>query len=262
MMEKTWKIFLVCCAGAGIGSLVALELNHNFWWVGLIVGALVGYLSYQWREVIAAIPAAYRAARKIKINQGIGLYLLIQITAISWLLIIRLGFDQLSSAEKLPDYTLMFAMCAGIAWMTLMLCCLTHPLELLGDYLSGISTALARMRKIAALVFPPTAVLLLIVFFARSIIFFVKNFKMIAKEVGYVFVAIYVFFSTFLWEFFVLVHSQERVICALDSALGAAIGYFAGSAIIGAVAGGILGVVNYTVVTKLWLEPNGYIKRE
>ena len=48
-----------------------------------------------------------------------------------------------------------------------------------------------------------------------------------------------------LKSLFVLIHSEVRVLCALDSAVGATIGYFAGNAFVGALAGGLLGVFHY-----------------
>jgi len=53
-MERTLKIFISCALGAGIGTLVALELNHYFWWLGLLAGGLVGYLSYEFKMIVSA----------------------------------------------------------------------------------------------------------------------------------------------------------------------------------------------------------------
>ena len=50
------------------------------------------------------------------------------------------------------------------------------------------------------------------------------------------------------------IHSDIRLLCACDAALGAAIGYFTGNVILGAIAGGIFGVLNYEIVTKRLLK--------
>ena len=42
--------------------------------------------------------------------------------------------------------------------------------------------------------------------------------------------------------------------CAVDAMIGAAVGFFAGSAIIGALVGGLFGVLNYEVVSKRLLH--------
>ncbi|MCL5795388.1 MAG: hypothetical protein M1338_03445 [Patescibacteria group bacterium] len=40
--------------GGVIGTLVAISLNSMFWWVGLIIGLVVGWLAYDWQEVVEA----------------------------------------------------------------------------------------------------------------------------------------------------------------------------------------------------------------
>ena len=50
-----------------------------------------------------------------------------------------------------------------------------------------------------------------------------------------------------------------RLLCGIDAMLGAGIGYLAGSAIIGALDGGLVGVFNYAIVTELCLKRFGYI---
>lgn len=62
-MERTHgKVFIASALGAFIGSLVALQLNAYLWWLGLIAGGLVGYLSYEFKAVLRAIPVAWHAA--------------------------------------------------------------------------------------------------------------------------------------------------------------------------------------------------------
>jgi hypothetical protein len=58
----------------------------------------------------------------------------------------------------------------------------------------------------------------------------------------------------FGWYIFKGVHSDMRLLCMVDSALGAASGYYFGSAILGGVVGMILGLVNYEIVSIRWLK--------
>ena len=60
--------------------------------------------------------------------------------------------------------------------------------------------------------------------------------------------------AVFLIAIFVLIHSDIRLLCGVDAAIGAGIGYFAGSVIVGMFAGGLFGVVNYEVVSKRLLK--------
>ncbi|MBI2410046.1 hypothetical protein HYV30_03335 [Candidatus Kaiserbacteria bacterium] len=62
----------------------------------------------------------------------------------------------------------------------------------------------------------------------------------------------------FARHLFVLVHSEMRLLCFCDTALGAAIGYYLGHAVFGALAGGLLGVAHYAVAKYgLHLAPSG-----
>ena len=52
----------------------------------------------------------------------------------------------------------------------------------------------------------------------------------------------------------VLIHSDVRLLCGTDAAIGAGIGYLAHNPLIGALAGGILGLANYELVSIRWLK--------
>jgi hypothetical protein len=53
---------------------------------------------------------------------------------------------------------------------------------------------------------------------------------------------------------FVYVHTARRRLCFVSATLGAAIGFFLGSAMLGAVAGFVIGAVSYEIVTRRWLK--------
>src|ERR1051326_6289964 len=63
-MNKVLKVLLACAFGAFIGAIVALRLNQYFWWVGMLTGGLVGYLTFEVKEVAAAMSAAWRTLRQ------------------------------------------------------------------------------------------------------------------------------------------------------------------------------------------------------
>lgn len=61
--------------------------------------------------------------------------------------------------------------------------------------------------------------------------------------------------GAFLRAIFVAVHSERRLICLVDATLGALVGYHVfGIATAGAIAGMILGVINFEVVSVRWLK--------
>ncbi len=70
-----------------------------------------------------------------------------------------------------------------------------------------------------------------------------------AKVVGHYVALVFSLVGLIIAEVFRLIHSELRLLCAVDAGIGAAIGYFTGNPLIGAVAGGLLGVVNYEIIT-------------
>lgn len=58
----------------------------------------------------------------------------------------------------------------------------------------------------------------------------------------------------FIVRTFIYVHSERRTLCFVDATLGAVVGFFFGSAIIGVAVGTVLGFVNYEIVSVRWLK--------
>ncbi len=58
----------------------------------------------------------------------------------------------------------------------------------------------------------------------------------------------------FLKNLFFLIHSDLRLLCGVDSLIGAVTGYFTGNALIGALAGGMLGIADYEIISKRYLK--------
>lgn len=254
MQKESWKVFLACAFGAGIGSLVALQLSHWFWWLGLLVGGLTGYLSYEWKRVVQAVPQAFR-------------------TATSW---------------RSPNHAIVHGFWVGIiAWNIMFLLLLPFLIRTLIKPLDPLT--LSSTRQIGALpwlILVPIAVAIICFFvpmlpdeFGRSYMEDVDWTKTLKRFAFNTFPLILLFWhlprglgrlvlltpklvrfcKRFAWQMFIRIHSEKRLICGVDAMLGAAIGYMAHHAIIGALAGGIIGLINHAIVTERWLKPRGYI---
>lgn len=257
-MEKTaMKVFLACAFGAFIGSMVALQLNRYFWWLGLIVGGFAGYISYEFERIKTAAPQAWKTARKVEIR-----------------------FEVIKKGGK----ALMYCLLACLASLIVGFCFFVN------FYLvASISPRINFLEKILLLVSGPenllvTSILglfITLVFLGLIITGFDDKFGNYSNNefIGFAIslvaapilsislLALYAiykltptvarFTTRFTKQFFLLIHSDIRLLCATDAAIGAGIGYFSGSAIIGAIAGGIFGVINYKVVSQyiLHLQP-------
>ncbi len=87
-MTRTLKICVVF-AWATIGTQVALTVNPWLGWVGLIVGAVGGYLTMDWKTVVWAIPHAARRATGWRPNlaqwgRRFGVFTLLVIVLLAW----------------------------------------------------------------------------------------------------------------------------------------------------------------------------------
>jgi len=110
-MEKFLRNFLAIGLGSYIGSEVALRLSGRFCWAGLIVGGIFGYLSVDFREIVAAVSTARKTVFSISLTQlqkafwyavfmlilNLGIFALIGFVASQWLFLekrsINIAFD-------------------------------------------------------------------------------------------------------------------------------------------------------------------------
>ena len=59
---ETKKIAIACFIGGALCCAVALMCSPVYWWFGMLAGFAGGYISYEFREVLRAVPVALRAA--------------------------------------------------------------------------------------------------------------------------------------------------------------------------------------------------------
>lgn len=265
--EETGKIFVASTIGAAIGSIVALQVNANFWWAGALIGGFIGYLSYEWKEVIRAIPIAARAAFPALVR-GMSEFVKEMREAWAWafgrprpFVYLHLLFGAIFSFLLTGDIfktinfesspsplcaifciaILMFFLLSVISVFSFL--CLSLPYcfgedDSQDDEDFFSETSYLKMLKMHFLGIPKAWGILLWRFVSSMTTGFVR----------------------FGWKMFLFIHSERRLLCGMDAMIGACVGYFSGSVLVGALAGGILGVVNYMYVTERVLRPRGFIK--
>ena len=247
-MPQVLKVFFACALGAFIGALVALQLGA-FWFVGVLVGGFTGYMVYEFQKVISAVKIAWNAVAGIRFHRW-------RPNKEYWKLYFRC----------FPPIFLSFSI--GICWLILFLLMINdHTISGWHEFaLSAILfEATALLASIMAAFDVDTAentrfmdslwkfsregnpVSVLCWYLPRGIlkgtVFCVKRIPAGAHATG-----------KFCSLVFVQIHSDERLLCGVDAAIGAGIGWSAGNPLVGAIAGGLFGVVNYEIVSKRILK--------
>lgn len=252
MKREAGKVFFASALGAGIGALVALEVVAWLWWVGLLVGGLVGYLSYEFKTVVNAIPKAWRAARGWRMPQhywrNVGWCFLGNMTIMIWLVIF---FGSPALVNDPLDSLLVISLLTSIIVVPVVF---TSLLQAADDrqYLCGRESFLCAFPPIVIFYHLPRGLWWIIPRIPRAV-------GIAALAIGRAMIAFCRFVPRFGWQVFIRIHSEMRILCGTDAMLGAATGYFFGSALIGAAIGGVFGVANYALVTERWLRPRGYL---
>lgn len=248
-MERVIKIFLACAIGAGIGSMVALELNPYFWWLGLLVGGFAGYFSYEFRTVISATYLSYKKVEEVnpfrycrEISIIFFAYLLIYLTVLPILIGMDLAVVSIKGKGDIRYFLHPLP-------MMVLICFFLTSIFRYADYKN--EETMDEWRKELRVINP------LSVYFYYLPKYLQKVFSWLLIKIPKVIMVITKIIMKivrFIKTIFILIHSDARLLCGIDAAIGAAIGYFAGSVMVGMVFGGIFGVVNYYVVSVRLLK--------
>ncbi len=259
MQRESGKIFISCAMGAGIGTLVSLELAPFLWWVGLIVGGLTGYLSYDWAQVKAAVPRAWKATSGWRPPENYWRNLwrmcVFVLVWLSWavLILVPCAFyfwkDDWRFFKSPEENFSIVNVIAGSLFQavgigTNLCILLAFAFSLAGLTVPAFEAAEPRW-------YPKTS--------SRELLRTYSSPCVLYRNVPRIACAAPGFVASFARELFVRIHSERRLLCGVDACLGAGIGYVTGSVIVGALVGGVLGVINYELVTLRWLVPRGLV---
>jgi len=266
-MKTSLKVFLACALGAIIGLIVALSINDSSFFaclIGMVIGGLFGYLAYDFKQVIAAIKIAWRQVIHYKPSKQnwkgrmltmacvgtlvstvlIGFAL---ITTIIVLLIAAFGgpFSFKGLLHSMHNLSLAGAgaMAAALIFFPLMF------QITVGSAFFGSSKEQSDLKKMIRLGNP------LQVYFITVPKGIFKSILDTAKTLHKLSVLLF----KFVKKVFVLIHSDERLICMSYAAAGVLIGYIipGGSILklfIGAIVSGATGFAAYELLFKKKLE--------
>lgn len=269
---ETRKVAIACFIGGFICAGVTLAVNPVFWWLGLIAGVASGYLAYEFRETLQAVPRAWQSAQR---GSGIvwqktrelfrecflrphpcwhlsaGLFILTYL--LFWHLCPFEGFAQIGlvlTVSYLVSYV-----CIGMLKLLSIWGAQNkgyYSVNFAKEHYYTITDSLVSITYRDLLYWTAQGVSNLFILFAWKI------WK--GTAIG-IYKAI-CFAGRFLKNLFILIHSNKRLLCAIDGAIGGTIAriYLASPAmtiwektllcVFGGVIGAVIGVANHEVVSK------------
>lgn len=256
MKNRSLKIFIACALGVGIGSIISLEINTFFWWLGILIGGLIGYFSYEFKSVIQAFKKAWGEVTSFDSN------LYKEIGRIVWktIAIGSLGFSftpvylglqsiLLFDENSFNEYPFLIFLFFLFSYFLFLIPCFKVLDECRDRY--NISKKELNKNDWREIFFKTTNPLL--IFFYWPFV----SLKYILISIFWIFSKIpfiVVMTASIIKKTFILIHSDIRLICGLDAAIGTVIGYYTGFVIIWMIAGGIIGVINYELISKKVLK--------
>lgn len=264
-MTESLKIFVACFLGAGIGTLTALEINGYFWWFGLLIGGFVGYISYEFRLVLRACKNAWKAIIGIRITKeqwrSFG----------QWWIAILIALA--GCISMIASYTILVVISLPIAQKSGFFGFIFGGLIVTGGVIAFAITSFLLIGVIVGelaeisreelvnvarylIYYNPLRVCFLTIpklLFQSTKWLYINTPKYLPKVITAIWsimTIVVVITYRFVKHVFIEIHSDKRLLVGIDSAIGAIIGFFAGNVLIGAISGGVFGVLNYEILSK------------
>lgn len=275
VMERSLPLLFVQVAlGVIIGSFVAQEISVRFaygayfWSLGALLGGFVAYVSVDLRQILAGIAHSYRKTIGWRPNRpfwGAYLALLGGVEIAFWTFFGTLYYLLIEKAKTTEPVVLFVFVSALPFAFSLLILCLALPHSMNENLTDEEYVLWLQQRRVAGLKMmlyanPIGALYCLllgivwtIVRIPRASLAIMAAVPLLALRLGRGARALWRFAA----ELFIYVHSERRTRRFLYAAIGVMVGHFFVSAVIGsivgAVAGGTLAVVSYTLTPVRWL---------
>ncbi|MDD5043685.1 MAG: hypothetical protein PHD51_03400 [Patescibacteria group bacterium] len=260
-MRKTYKIGLACFIGGVIGTIVALLVAPMFWWLGVFAGFAAGYLAYEFRAVLAAIPEAWEmTAKKIfspifmelkefffEERPAFFLGLFYSSVFFTTLTFLPSFTSNPIIPEGIPVITFLFIFLSLLCGFALFIVTMLLVASESGDKININDIFSLPYGKIVRMS-------------GRRIIFLLQGTLVLSSAI---IIGVLKFAVKFPWTLFKLIHSNERLLCGVDAGLGTMIAYFLSLnlaplttatfiflVICGGIFGAGFGIVNYEIISK------------
>lgn len=251
-MSQGLKIFVAAGIGAIIGSVLSLQY-HWFLALGMLGGAVVGYLAYQPMEMPGAIDTAWGRTRDILGNAELRKRCGLAAEMVGLMVLIMAIL-----ATNLVPAIVMVALRSGhhaspaFSWVYWIAIGLSTTMVLRGFVRFAQSPNAYVIREWCWEVSPLGSGPWIAYKLIRGVGWVLLTG--LPKLVAVVIPTVSRFSVKFVWTVFKSIHSDGRLLCGVDAGFGTVAGYFAHNAVIGFLAGGVIGFLNYEIISKRWLK--------
>jgi hypothetical protein len=252
-MGRTMKGLVSCMFWAAIATALALNINGYFWWVGILVGAFLGYLFCEPKEFFLALPRAWHEIIGWRLKKGwwkvLGTGILAFIGAGITIVILFIPaiiwpgpkewavINVLVSIPPVIGFIgAIFVLATGVSSLILLISMGEDRFDYDGC-MEFVKEVLKYLNPISVFFYFPFLGMFLLV-------------KIIVPKIPHATITAIVLSGRFIKRVYILIHSEYRSLCAVDIAFGGTIGYIAGSMITGMIFGGIFWLINYQMVTR------------
>lgn len=272
MNKERVSLVVACFMGASTGALISLECarwftyGEYFWILGALIGGCVAYVVVDFERVIQAVRIALKKSWSEFIATNcdwnsvkaillfwLGALCLLATTSIYFVLtgvILRMIVGEPYDLERLIGGQPFLLTIVGIFVMDFRVS-FSRNVSTQKQIYERMNVNGVRMLKNYN---PFSVIFLLLVGVICYLSMCTLSIIKIVRFMPGAIVSVVTFIARFFMRVFVLIHSQRRTICFVDATLGATVGFFLGSAIIGGIAGAFFGLLNYEIVTKRILK--------
>ena len=253
-METSRNIFIACAIGGGVGAFLA----HQFWYpslwstlLGFIAGGLVSYLDYEFKTVLRAIPVAWNRTTGWRPDKEwwrlyfTALPASISMTA-NLCIIMMLLFFVVSNGDRDAFFEFTCIIWAiGIAYFAGINCLFILP------HGEGKRPTPAKVRSDLAIFYKFNPFYLYLWFIPKHAL---KGAWWVIKRIPKAVAVTLTFVVKFTKNFLRIIHSELRLLCLIYGGIGAIAGTLIADTLtgtfVGALAGGVLGVISFEAIFK------------
>lgn len=271
MDRDLWTTVLASVLWSFVGAFIALEIGQNFqfgqyfWGIGVIIGSLIGYVSGDFADFRSGVARAYQQTiawrpdrlfwRSAFLTFAAPVVILCHLTAFIFVVMFFSGNLTANWPEMLKiisGFIVVISCFLSLMWMIDEMNDSSHLPNIERRWRNHIEFQKDIIFNLNPFSFwfylVPNGIWWLVVRIPSGAVLTASALARAART-----------FGRFVATTFYYVHTHKRTIRMVAVAIGAAIGYQAGSAIIGAVVGGFVSYVEYQLVAVhiLGVVPNG-----